>query len=83
MLDQIRSILERVLNGNSGTVLITRETNIFSDLGMQSLSVIVLISLCEAEFGVELASKIESVDQISTVGDLISFIRTAGEIAQE
>lgn len=80
MLERIIVLLKKILGDKAEDVPITAETDIFSDLGFQSLSIISLVVLCEAEFGVELSSQIGSIADVSKVSELIALIESCDGI---
>ena len=68
MLEQIQALLKK----NYHIEDISIETNIKTDLGLNSFDFINLIALIEDTFGVELEE--EKYHSINTVGDLIEYI---------
>lgn len=68
MLEQLKTLLKK----NYHIEDISIETNIKTDLGLNSFDFINLIALIEDTFGVELEE--EKYHSINTVGDLIEYI---------
>jgi acyl carrier protein len=70
VLEKIKAIMAEQFDIEEDDI--TTETKIADDLGADSLDVVDLLMLIEDEFEVEIPD--EEVDNISTVGDLISYI---------
>ena len=73
VFDKIRDIIVDQLDASADDV--TAEASIIDDLGADSLDVVDLISSVEDEFDIEIPD--EAVDNIKTVGDIVSYIESA------
>ncbi|CDA73101.1 acyl carrier protein [Ruminococcus sp. CAG:579] len=73
VFDKIRDIIVDQLDASADDV--TAEASIIDDLGADSLDVVDLISSVEDEFDVEIPD--EEVENIKTVGDIVSYIESA------
>ena len=73
VFDKIRDIIVDQLDASADDV--TAEASIIDDLGADSLDVVDLISSVEDEFDVEIPD--EEVENIKTVGDIVSYIERA------
>ena len=73
VFDTIRDIIVDQLDASADDV--TAEASIIDDLGADSLDVVDLISSVEDEFDVEIPD--EEVENIKTVGDIVSYIESA------
>ena len=73
VFDKIRDIIVDQLDASAEDV--TAEASIIDDLGADSLDVVDLISSVEDEFDVEIPD--EEVENIKTVGDIVSYIESA------
>lgn len=73
VFDKIRDIIVDQLDASDDDV--TAEASIIDDLGADSLDVVDLISSVEDEFDVEIPD--EEVENIKTVGDIVSYIESA------
>ncbi len=72
MLEKVKEILEEKLNLEG--VEITAESDVKEDLGADSLDLFELVMGLEEEFGIEIPT--EDLEQIKTVGDIISYIES-------
>ena len=73
VFDKIRDIIVDQLDASADDV--TAEASIIDDLGADSLDVVDLISSVEDEFDVAIPD--EEVENIKTVGDIVSYIESA------
>jgi acyl carrier protein len=73
VFDKVRDIIVDQLDAAADDV--TAEASIIDDLGADSLDVVDLISSVEDEFDVEIPD--EEVENIKTVGDIVSYIESA------
>ncbi|MCD8095035.1 MAG: acyl carrier protein [Ruminococcus sp.] len=73
VFDKVRDIIVDQLDIEEDVV--TAEASIVDDLGADSLDVVDLISSVEDEFDVEIPD--EKVEDIKTVGDIVSYIEAA------
>jgi acyl carrier protein len=73
VFDKVRDIIVDQLDAAAEDV--TAEASIIDDLGADSLDVVDLISSVEDEFDVEIPD--EEVENIKTVGDIVSYIENA------
>ncbi len=71
MLDKVISIIRTQLNLDD--VEITEETSFKDDLGVDSLDLLELVMAFEEEYNIELNP--EELEGISTVGDIMEFIK--------
>lgn len=74
MFEKVKEIIREKLDLDG--VEITLESNFKEDLGADSLDLFELVMAFEEEYGVELEA--ENLDQIKTVGDIISYIEEKG-----
>lgn len=70
VLEKVKAILAEQFDINGDTL--TDETDIQEDLGADSLDVVDLLMSIEDEFNVEVPD--EEIENIKTVGELVSFI---------
>ena len=68
--DKVAEILAKQLGADK--TKITKETNILTDLGADSLDLVEVLMSLEDEFGVSIPD--EAIADIKTVGDLVAFI---------
>ncbi len=73
VFEKVREILCQQLDVEEDNV--TLESSIAEDLGADSLDVVDLVMSLEDEFSVEIPD--EEIENIKTVGDLVSFIERA------
>ena len=71
MLEKIKEMVES-LGVDAGTI--TEETSFKDDLGADSLDLFELVMALEEEYDVEIPT--EDLEQIATVGDVISYIES-------
>ena len=74
MLEKMRPIIAEQLNVQESEI--KENTKLKEDLGADSLDLFELVMALEEEFGVEIPS--EDLESIVTVGDVITYLRTAG-----
>ncbi|MDD6733241.1 MAG: acyl carrier protein [Lachnospiraceae bacterium] len=74
MLEKIRAIIVKQLNVDGS--IITEETSFKDDLGADSLDLFELVMAFEEEFGAEMPQ--DDLDGITTVGDVIEYLKQAG-----
>ena len=74
MLERVKEIIMEQLNVED--VEITEETSFKDDLGADSLDLFELVMAFEEEYGVEIPS--EDLEQITTVGAVISYMKNKG-----
>ena len=72
-LEKLQKIIAEVLNVDSHEV--TMETTFVEDLGADSLDIFQIIMALEEEFDMEISN--EDAEGISTVGDVVEFIKQA------
>lgn len=70
VLEKVKAILSEQFDAEEDTI--TPETNIADDLGADSLDVVDLLMSIEDEFEIEIPDG--EIDNIKTVGDLVSYI---------
>jgi acyl carrier protein len=75
-VERVSRLVEQVLD-SPGTRPIGEDTR-FDELGMQSINRIMLATLVEQEFGVDLEQRMTAVVQLLTVGELVRFLRSEG-----
>ena len=78
MLERVREIIQEQLNLDG--VEITEESSFKDDLGADSLDLFELVMAFEEEYGVEIPS--EDLEQITTVGAVIEYMKSKGVEAQ-
>ncbi len=74
MLEKIAEIIKEQLNLDD--VEITEETSFKDDLGADSLDLFELVMAFEEEYGIEIPS--EELEKLSTVGDVVEYIKAQG-----
>lgn len=72
MLEKIKEIVADSLGVDAETI--TEETSFKEDLGADSLDLFELVMALEEEYDVEIPT--EDLEQIATVGDVISYIES-------
>ena len=75
ILEKLSEILRRYVESDPETgdpIVITEETDIFEDLGADSLDVVDMLMSLEDEFDVEIPD--EEIERIRTVGELVAYI---------
>ncbi|MFT3984166.1 MAG: acyl carrier protein [Lachnospiraceae bacterium] len=73
MLEKLEKMLKEQLNAEAE---ITEKTSFKEDLGADSLDLFELVMAMEEEFGIEIPP--EELEQILTVGDMISYLKEHG-----
>ena len=73
MLEKLKEIVKEQLNAEAE---ITEATSFKEDLGADSLDLFELVMAMEEEFGIEIPP--EDLEQILTVGDIISYLKEHG-----
>ena len=74
MLDRIIEIAEETLNLDGS--MITEDTSLKDDLGVDSLDLFELVMALEEEYGLEIPT--EDLEKLTTVGSLIDYLRKNG-----
>jgi acyl carrier protein len=74
LLDDFVSLIEQVISIQVDPASINRETGISSDLMIDSISLVSLMTLSEEFFEVNLQESADSVANIQTVGDALDLI---------
>ena len=74
MLEKVKEVIEEKLNAEG--VEITEETSFKDDLNADSLDLFELVMALEDEFGIESPS--EDLEQLSTVGDVLDYLKNKG-----
>ena len=74
MFERVKEIIEEQLN--LGGVEITEESSFKDDLGADSLDLFELVMAFEEEYNIEIPS--EDLEQITTVGDIIEYMKSKG-----
>lgn len=74
MLEKVSEIIKEQLNLDG--VEITESSSFKDDLGADSLDLFELVMALEEEFGTEIPS--EDLEKISTVGDVIAYLKDKG-----
>ncbi len=74
MLEKMKDIIAEQLNADG--VEITEATSFKDDLGADSLDLFELVMALEEEYGVEIPS--EDLESLSTVGDVIAYLKGKG-----
>ena len=75
MLEKIKEIVADSLNADAATL--TEATSFKDDLGADSLDLFELVMALEEEYDIEIPT--EDLEQIATVGDVISYIESHKE----
>ncbi len=74
MLERVVEIIKEQLNYEGSDI--TEETSFKDDLGADSLDLFELVMAFEEEYGVEIPS--EDLEQITTVGAVIEYMKSKG-----
>ena len=74
MLEKMKEMLAEQLNCEADTI--NMETSFKDDLGADSLDLFELVMAFEEEYGIEIPS--EDLEQLSTVGDVIEYMKSKG-----
>ena len=74
MLERVKEIIQEQLNLDG--VKITEDTSFKDDLDADSLDLFELVMAFEEEYGVEIPA--EDLEQITTVGAVIEYMRSKG-----
>ena len=74
MLEKMKQIIAEELNCDESEI--TAETNFKDDLGADSLDLFELVMAFEEEYGIEIPS--EDLEQITTVGAVIEYMKSKG-----
>ena len=74
MLEKVKEIIEEQLNLDG--VDITEDSSFKDDLGADSLDLFELVMAFEEEYGVEIPA--EELENITTVGDIIEYMKSKG-----
>lgn len=72
MIEKLQEILTDITGDD--TIVITEETNILSDIEINSYELIDIVCRVEDEFGVEITDK--QAKSFQTVGDIIAFLES-------
>ena len=75
MLEEMRKMIAEQLNCEESEI--TADTSFKDDLGADSLDLFELVMALEEEYGIEIPT--EDLEQIATVGDVISYIESHKE----
>jgi len=75
MFDKIKDIISEQLGVDADEI--TMESSFMDDLGADSLDIVELIMALESEFDMEIPD--EDAEKISTVGDVVEYIKTHTE----
>lgn len=75
MLEKMQEMIAEQLNCDAETI--TAETSFKDDLGADSLDLFELVMALEEEYDIEIPT--EDLEQIATVGDVISYIESHKE----
>lgn len=75
ILEQVKKIIEEQLGIDPSEV--SEDSSFIEDLGADSLDIVELIMAFESEFDMEIDD--DEVENISTVGDVISYIKSHQE----
>ena len=74
MLERVKEIIEEQLNLDG--VEITEESSFKDDMGADSLDLFELVMAFEEEYNIEIPS--EDLEQITTVGDIMEYMKSKG-----
>ena len=74
MFERVKEIIEEQLNLDG--VEITEASSFKDDLGADSLDLFELVMAFEEEYNIEIPS--EDLEQITTVGDIIEYMKSKG-----
>lgn len=74
MLEKVINTIKETLNLENE--VITEETSLKDDLGVDSLDLFEVVMAFEEEYGVEIPS--EELEQFTTVGSIVSYMKKQG-----
>ena len=73
-LERLKEIFKNVIGEDADTQAISERTNLFTDLGMNSIGMLYMALAVEEEFGISFSN--EDFTSFSTVGDVLAFIES-------
>lgn len=73
MFDRVKSVIEGYVKRDD--LVITRETDVLSDLGINSLELVELVCAFEMEFDMDIPEK--DIRKFMTVDDIVSYLEAA------
>ena len=73
MLDKLSKLIFQVSKLDPDKVKITRETDFIKDLGMDSITLVSLVFLCEKQFEIPLSKHPDTLKSLTTVGKTLDF----------
>lgn len=73
MFDRVKSVIEEYIKRDD--LVITRETDVLSDLGINSLELVELVCVFEMEFDIDIPEK--DIRKFMTVDDIVKYLEAA------
>jgi acyl carrier protein len=77
-LPRFAKVLGKVVGRDSVASEVTLQTRPAEKFGMDSLSAVTLMFLCEEEFGLDLAPFVAEISEIEVAGDFLAFLYEKG-----
>lgn len=78
MIDRIQTLVRNVTG--RADLVVTEQSHLNDDLGLDSITLVTLAFMCEEEFKVDLASAGDAVVAVRTVGDMIELLGQRGAV---
>lgn len=78
-MKEIEEVIREIILSNSlnsKEVNITLETNLIKDIGMDSISLMMIVVSIENEFNIELPDEFFTEDNLSKFGNIVSIVKT-------
>lgn len=73
-LERLKEVFKNVISEDADVSSINEQTNLFTDLGMNSIGMLYMALAVEDEFGISFSN--EDFTKFSTVADVLSFIES-------
>ena len=73
MLEKLSKLIFQVTKLDPDKVEITRETDFVKDLGMDSITLVSLVFLCEKQFDIPLSKHPDTLSSLTSVGKTLDF----------
>ncbi|MGN6321571.1 MAG: acyl carrier protein [Dyella sp.] len=74
-VEKLTELVRQVTNDTPPIVDITEQTRFVEDLGLESINRLMLITLIEQAFGVDLEKRMSQMVDLHTVGEVATFVR--------
>ena len=72
--DVKKKIIEVIKESTETEITLTSETELFADMGLSSVEVVVMLGDLEDAFGIEIPS--EDLEQLGTIADVMKYIES-------